>query len=87
VLLDILDGRPPTGDPDLVGASLRYQGVISFILGHADRLLTRADEPFLTVIEQRQRDRIARGGNAALELLPAEAYGKARALLLRGAKQ
>ncbi len=86
VLLQIVDGRPPGDDPDLVNASLRYRGVVSFILGHADRLLTLADEPFLAAIEQGQRERMGRGMNAVL-LPPAEAYAKARALLLRGARQ
>ena len=78
VLLQIVDGRPPGNDPDIASATLRYRGVVSFILGHADRLLTRADEPFLAAIEQGLRARVARGENAKLELLPVEAYGPAR---------
>jgi hypothetical protein len=87
VLLQIVDGRPPGNDPDLASAVVRYRGVVSFILGHADRLLTRADEPFLASVEQGLRERIARGEGAALQLLPVEDYGPARALLLRGTRQ
>lgn len=87
-LLQIVDGRPPGNDPDLPAnedwrSQRRYRTVVSFILAHADRLFTRADEPFLAAIEQGQRDKIARGARADLENIPVEALQRARAMLLK----
>ncbi|SPF49019.1 hypothetical protein SBA4_400021 [Candidatus Sulfopaludibacter sp. SbA4] len=81
-LLQIVDGRAPGTDPDLVTALDRHRAVVYFLLTHADRLFTQADEPFLAAIEQGQRDKIARGANPALELVSIEALRRARAMLL-----
>ncbi len=80
-VLQIVDGRPPGTDTDVPANLDRYQAVNYFILSHADRLFTRADEPFLAAIEQGQRDKIARGANAALEVVQVQALGRARAML------
>jgi len=87
-LLQIIDGRPPGTDPDVAAIAdwrslQRYQMVTAFILAHADRLFTRADEPFLGAIEQGIRDKKTRGSQAAQEVVSVEALRRARALLLK----
>jgi hypothetical protein len=85
-LLQIVDGRPPGTDPDVLQTHRpwRYRAVVSFILSHADQLLMRADEPFLAAIEQGQRDRISRGGaDGSQDAMVADDYARARALLFR----
>jgi hypothetical protein len=85
-LLQIIDGRPPGTDPDLPATQWwqsqeRYRSVVSFILAHADQLLTPADEPFLAAIEQGERDKIARGAREDLEIVSVEALRRACAML------
>jgi hypothetical protein len=86
--LQIVDGRPPGTDLDVPAtdewhSQSRYRAVVSFILAHADQLFSRADEPFLAAIEQGQRDKLNRGARPDTEIIPVEALGRARAMLLR----
>jgi len=89
-LMDLLQDRPISGDPDLAPGQRRSRGrddLILWVLRHAGQLLRPEDAPALLALETTLRDRTPWCAIAAAELQPARARTWLRAAMGRFAEK